>query len=158
MSRIILCGPSCGGKIFISEKLQNAGYKLEVSYTSRPIRKGEKHHKDYIFLSKDEFKCMIEDGEFFEWVEYNGNYYGTGKKQFKKSDIFVWETDGIEHLSPKERKESTIIYVNTPVKIRMNRMYKRGWKSEEIHKRIKTDIEKFKNFKNFDIEIQSFNE
>ena len=119
MSRIILCGPTASGKTYISEKLQKAGCKLEVSFTSRPIRKGEIDGKDYHFLTEDVFEEMINEGDFYEWVEYDGNYYGTGKENFKNSDIFVWESDGIEHLSQKERKETCVIFVNTPEIIRV---------------------------------------
>ena len=88
--RIILVGPTAAGKSYISEQLQKAGYILDVSYTSRPIRSGEINGKDYIFLSKNEFIDKMINGDFFEDVEYDGNYYGTGLFEFEEgSDVFV---------------------------------------------------------------------
>jgi len=153
--RIILVGPSAAGKTFMSEKFQQAGYKLEVSYTSRIPRKGEIDEVDYIFLSKHEFEKKIKNNEFYEYTEYNGNYYGTGLKEFYNADIFVWETEGVKKLNPEDRKNSLVIFINTNKNERINRMINRKWSLEYINKRLEIDDKKFNQFTDFDIEIQS---
>ncbi|MBO4331409.1 MAG: guanylate kinase, partial [Oscillospiraceae bacterium] len=40
-------------------------------------RRGEREGKDYIFVSHDRFREMIDGGELLEYAEYVGNYYGT---------------------------------------------------------------------------------
>ena len=48
-----------------------------VSHTTRPPRPGETQGTDYHFITKDEFLHLIESGEWAEWAEVHGNYYGT---------------------------------------------------------------------------------
>lgn len=70
-------------------------------------------------------------------------------------DIFVWETEGIKQLKNEDRKNTLIIFVNTPMDIRIKRMKERGWELYDIFKRLQIDRQKFKNFTNYDFEINS---
>ncbi len=76
---IIVSSPSGGGKgTLIKEVLKilpNIGYS--VSFTTRKMRDGEENGKDYFFVSKKQFKDLIEKGEFLEFAIVHGNYYGT---------------------------------------------------------------------------------
>jgi guanylate kinase len=158
--RVILCGPTCSGKNFIREKFSQKGYTHDVSYTSREPRPGEINGIDYKFISKKAFEEAIVRNEFYEYVEYNGNYYGTGLDEWYEADVFIMETDGIKHIKPEDRKESLVIYVNTPYDIRLKRMRTRGWSEEKILERVKVDQDKFghnylDHFSDFDIEISS---
>ncbi len=78
----MLSGPSGVGKTTICEKLLSARSDLRysISATSRPKRKVEKDGREYIFLTKEEFKKWIRQGFFVEYAEVYGNYYGTPKK------------------------------------------------------------------------------
>jgi len=154
--RLILCGPSASGKTFIREKLEKAGYISDVSYTSRNKRNGEEDGVHYNFVSKKEFEDKIENKEFYEYVQYDENYYGTGLKEFNESDIFIFETDGIKHLKENDRKKSVVIYVNTPENIRVRRMLEREWNLLKINERLETDRKKFEDFIDFDLEIKSY--
>jgi len=153
--RIILVGPAGAGKTFISNKFRTAGYKEEISYTSRPIRLGEINGIDYNFVSKEEFLDMISTDELYEWAKHGDYFYGTRNEDFYNSDIFVWETEGVSKLKPLDRANSIIIFVNTPMNIRVKRMKERGWDLYDIYKRLKTDRIKFKSFNDFDLEIHS---
>ena len=58
---------------------------FSISATSRAIRKGEVHGVDYFFITSDEFKHKIEEGDLLEWEEvYNGSYYGTLKSEVNR--------------------------------------------------------------------------
>jgi len=154
--RIILVGPSAAGKNYIRQKFVDKGFKGDVSYTSRSPREGEADGVDYNFISKDEFKVRITDNLFYEWVQYGDNYYGTGLFEWENADIFIMETDGISKILPIHRPECLIIFVNTPLyKVRIPRMEKRGWNDKKIIERSKIDAEKFRDFKDFDLEISS---
>jgi guanylate kinase len=154
--RIILVGPTCAGKNFIRDKFKEKGYQTDVSYTSRFPRNGEKNGVDYNFISKAEFKDKIEHGEFYEWVEYGGNFYGTGLKEWKWCDIFIMETDGIKHIKSEDRKNCLIIFINSPLyDVRIPRMKERGWDDDKIRERVKVDNDKFKDFTDYDVEIGS---
>jgi guanylate kinase len=80
---IILSSPSGGGKTTITklllERRSDVGYS--VSCTTRAPRNGERHERDYFFVSKSEFAARRERGEFAESAEVHGNWYGTLRSQ-----------------------------------------------------------------------------
>jgi guanylate kinase len=152
--RLILVGPAASGKNFLRSKLEKRGFKFDVSYTTRPMRPGEQDGIDYKYITNEVFAFMTQLGSFYEHVIHNGYGYGTGLKEWETSDCFIMETDGIKHIDPKSRKKTFIIYLNPSIKVRKDRMKnERGWTDEEIGERIKADRKKFKDFKDYDIEI-----
>ena len=82
---IIICSPSGGGKgTLIKEVLKivpNIGYS--VSFTTREMRVGEENGRDYFFVSREKFESLIDKGEFLEFAEVHGNFYGTSINQVK---------------------------------------------------------------------------
>lgn len=50
---------------------------FSVSFTTRPPREGEKDGVNYHFVTRKGFQERIDRGEFLEYAEYVGNYYGT---------------------------------------------------------------------------------
>ncbi len=84
----VIAGPSGSGKTTIYKRLlkEEPGINFSVSATTRPPRQGEVDGQDYHFLSREEFLRRREAGDFVEWAEVHGNYYGTcmtnsGKKR-----------------------------------------------------------------------------
>lgn len=75
----IVSAPSGAGKTSLCKELIDIfqGLRHSVSFTTRPARPGEVHGKDYFFVSTDEFNGMVQRGEFAEWAEVHGNFYGT---------------------------------------------------------------------------------
>jgi len=154
--RIILVGPSAAGKNFIREKFREKGFKVDVSWTTRPMREGEVQDFDYYFTSKEYFELLIKEEGFYEWVKYGDYYYGTEIEEWEKlSQVFIMETDGLSKIKPEDRPNCLIIYINTPFDVRLKRMRDRGWDDEKIFERQKIDQKKFKDFKDYDIEISS---
>lgn len=153
--RIILVGPSAAGKNFIREQFIKRGYTSDCSYTTRKPREGEHYGVDYNFISRDEFTLRIAQSAFYEHVQYNDNFYGTGMYEWNNYDIFIMETDGVKHIKFTDRPHCLIIYVNTPFDTRLKRMRERGWTDEKISERVKVDQSKFSNFKDYDLEISS---
>ena len=78
----IISGPSGVGKSTVLSALFRGRDDLyfSVSATTRALRPGEKHGVDYHFIEPDTFRQWIVDGEFLEYAEYVGNFYGTPKK------------------------------------------------------------------------------
>ena len=76
---IVVSAPSGGGKSSLCQRLLNWSPNLiySVSCTTRPPRGGEQSGQDYFFISRSDFEAKIASGEFLEYAEYNGNYYGT---------------------------------------------------------------------------------
>ena len=75
----IVSAPSGTGKTTLVEKLVQRipNLCLSRSYTSRAARAGEQDGVDYNFISRQRFEEMTAAGEFLEWADVFGNYYGT---------------------------------------------------------------------------------
>ena len=79
-SLVILSGPSGSGKGTVLRQLlahSPVPLTLATSACTRPPRPGEVDGLDYYFLSREEFEQKCNQGDFLEWVELFGNYYGT---------------------------------------------------------------------------------
>jgi guanylate kinase len=75
----VVSGPSGAGKGTVVQEVlkRKPDVVLSVSATTRPARPGEREGIDYRFISLPEFLGMSDRGEFLEWAEVYGNYYGT---------------------------------------------------------------------------------
>ena len=75
----IVSAPSGTGKTTLAERLVQTvpNLCLSRSYTSRGARPGEQDGVDYNFISRERFEEMARRGEFLEWADVFGNYYGT---------------------------------------------------------------------------------
>ncbi len=85
---VIISAPSGAGKTTIVKHLlqiRELNLAFSVSACTRPIRPGEVDGKDYYFLTVNQFKDKIDDGEFLEWEEvYKNNYYGTLRSEVSR--------------------------------------------------------------------------
>jgi len=75
----IVSAPSGAGKTTLVERLveQTPNLRMSRSYTSRSARPGEADGVDYNFVSREQFEAMAAAGEFLEWADVFGNFYGT---------------------------------------------------------------------------------
>jgi len=55
------------------------GLTISLSTTTRSPRPGEVDGKDYRFVTPEVFKREREQGQFLEWAEVHGHFYGTSK-------------------------------------------------------------------------------
>ena len=78
---VVISGPSGVGKGTLVRALlaRHSQLHLSVSATTRSARSGETDGVDYFFWTRDRFQAAIATGEFLEYAEYTGNYYGTPK-------------------------------------------------------------------------------
>ncbi len=79
----MVVAPSGAGKSTLVNALleQDASISLSISSTTRPPRPGERDGREYYFLTVEDFLVRRERGEFLEWAEIYGNYYGTSAKK-----------------------------------------------------------------------------
>ncbi len=137
---LILVGPSASGKTEVVKKLiSEHNMKKLVTYTSRSMRVGEVNHVDYHFLDKDEFEKRISEGFFLEYVEYNGNYYGTSYEGLDPDKVVILEPSGLKHYIKEAKDLIKICYITCDKEIRKQRMIKRGDVIESIKKRLIND-------------------
>lgn len=83
----LILGPSGSGKGTVLKALRehHPNFVFPISCTTREPRPGEKNGEVYYFVSKEEFKHRMEDGDFLEWAVVHGeNYYGTLKEEIVK--------------------------------------------------------------------------
>ena len=78
----VVAAPSGAGKTTLVRLLleQEPAVHLSISFTTRAPRPGEENGREYHFVAVDRFKSMISAGDFLEWAEVHGNYYGTSQK------------------------------------------------------------------------------
>jgi guanylate kinase len=76
---IILSSPSGAGKSTLARRLMawDPGLKFSVSATTRQPRPGEEHGREYFFMSEEEFKQQVAEGEMLEHAHVFGNFYGS---------------------------------------------------------------------------------
>jgi guanylate kinase len=84
---IIISGPSGVGKDTVLAKMKQSRRLLHyvVTATTRPQRPAEKNGLDYHFVSDEQFKRMIENGQLLEWANVYGNLYGVPKGQVQQA-------------------------------------------------------------------------
>lgn len=75
---IVVSGPTASGKSTLWRRLvQRPGVAFSVSATTRPPRAGETDGQDYFFITPEEFERRAGAGEFLEWAQVHGRFYGT---------------------------------------------------------------------------------
>jgi guanylate kinase len=81
----VIAAPSGGGKTSLTRALleREPGIRLSVSYTTRPLRRGEQDGIDYHFVSADRFAALKDGNEFLEHAHVHGNWYATSATWLK---------------------------------------------------------------------------
>ncbi len=131
--------------------MKNHNLTYSVSMTTRKMREGEVDGKDYYFVTKDEFLKQIDDGNFLEYAEFVGNYYGTPldkvnqKLDEGKEVVLEIEVEGALQVK-KKVPDCVMIFLVPPSKEELyNRLKNRGTEAEEIiQKRIEKANREFK--------------
>lgn len=155
----VFTGPSGTGKgTILSQVLkQDAILFLSVSATTRAPREGEIHGGHYYFLDKQTFEHKINNGEFLEYAQYVGNYYGTLEdpvnEQLKNGNdvILEIEVQGAMQIHEK-RPDAVMIFVAPPsIEELERRLVGRGTENpEKVAARMKTAEEELKQADKFD--------
>lgn len=120
----IFSAPSGSGKTTILkqifEKFPNL-FDFSVSATNRPARDGEIDGRDYYFLSDNQMKEKIANGDFLEWEQvYEGRYYGTLKSEldriWSEGKVVVFDVDvkGGINIKNMLKDEAFAIFIMPP--------------------------------------------
>lgn len=153
---ILISGPSgVGKKTILDEILNNKNLNIvySISATTRPKRPNEIHGKDYYFLSHNEFENGINQGDFLEYAEFCGNYYGTPKQKIfeqlnqGKNVLLEIETLGAKNIMQQFDKDKIIsVFLIPPsLEILKQRLINRGTETlETIDKRVKKASDELK--------------
>ncbi len=82
----VISAPSGAGKTTLVEALmaQDVNVTRAVTHTTRGAREGEENGVDYHFVTKDQFREMIQNQAFLEHAEVFDNLYGTSLAEVRK--------------------------------------------------------------------------
>ncbi len=159
-SILVVSGPSGSGKSTLMHEMMKRveSTYFSISTTTREVRAGEIEGKDYFFISKDEFKQGIEEGNFLEWARVHDNYYGTSLKPILKElnagKMVIFDIDVQGHKIAKEKFGNIItsVFVTTPsLEILKERLIQRGTdSSKSIEKRLNNAISEMTRIKEYD--------
>ncbi len=157
---MVISAPSGGGKTTVIHEILKTNddlFQYSISATTRKPRSHEQDGVDYYFISEDEFKKRIEAGEFIEWAQVHGHYYGTPKKPIDDAiasgKIIFLDIDvqgGLE-VKKKYGDDALLIFIMPPSIEELEKRL-RGRKTdsdEEIAKRlaaVPVEIEKSKYY------------
>ena len=119
---LVLSGPSGAGKsTIINAAADEIGeYYFSISTTTRAPREGEQHGREYFFVSKEEFEEDIKAGNFLEYAQVHGNYYGTSLKPVRealeagKLVIFDIDVQGHRLVRAKMNDITTSAFITPP--------------------------------------------
>lgn len=83
----IISAPSGSGKSTLVKRVLARDPRLvfSISYTTRAMRGAEKPGESYHHITVEEFRSRIAAGEFLEWAEVFGNYYGTHRSLWERA-------------------------------------------------------------------------
>ena len=138
---LVLSGPSGAGKSTIINAASGeiGEYYFSISTTTRAPRMGEENAKDYFFVSKESFEEDIKAGNFLEYAEVHGNYYGTSLKPVRdaldagKLVIFDIDVQGHRLVRSKMNDITTSAFITPPTLAELeNRLRARCTDSEDV--------------------------
>lgn len=139
---IIFSAPSGSGKTTIVRELLKLfpQFEFSISATSRLPRGEEKHGVDYYFLTNDEFRSRVANGEFVEWEEvYAGTCYGTLRSEMEriwaKGNIIIFDVDVMGGINLKRLfgdKACSIFIMPPSLEELERRLRGRGTDAEDV--------------------------
>ena len=156
---VILSSPSGVGKTTLTKKIQQKypNFKISVSHTTRIPRSNEVDGVDYHFVSKERFKKLIDQNQFYEYAKIFENYYGTLRKTVDEdiiSNDLIFDIDwqGTKQLSQFNNLKLIKIYLIPDSKEELKkRLIKRDQNTkEEVDKRYKSFNEDVKHWNDYD--------
>ena len=165
---VILSSPSGAGKTSIARALveENKNFLFSVSATTRKSRPGEVNGREYHFLTIDEFREKINDGQFLEHAKVFGNLYGTPLEPVMESindgKDLIFDVDwqgGKQIRSSSLSKFVVSIFILPPsIKALQERLMKRAQDSSETVKdRMTKSIGEIMHWKEYDYVIVNNN-
>ncbi|MFO0752479.1 MAG: guanylate kinase [Thermodesulfovibrionales bacterium] len=161
-SLFVVSAPSGAGKTSLCQKLCETvpDIRHSVSYTTRAPRPGEVDGLHYHFVPEEEFRAMIGRGEFIEWAEVFGNWYGTSRRRIE--EMMEKGTDVILDIDVQGAKQirerfpgGLLIFILPPSLPALRaRLTGRGSDTEEvIGRRLAKALDEMREYKCYDYVI-----
>lgn len=139
----------------ILRTVPNIGYS--VSFTTRERRVGEENGRHYYFVSEERFKELIAQGEFLEYAEVHGNFYGTSIKQVNgeielgRDIILELDVQGAESILKKLPEAVSIFILPPSFEVLKMRLTNRATeKKKDLDLRLENSHDEVKRYKEFE--------
>jgi guanylate kinase len=161
----IISAPSGSGKSTLVSRLlqRDTRLRFSVSYTTRKVRGREKPGESYIYIGRPEFEDRIERGEFLEYAEVFGNYYGTNRKVLEQAEqegkdvVLDIDVQGARQLKDKVPNAVSIFVLAPSRDILEQRLQARSEDSPEtIQRRLRDAAEEIRNYKQYDYVLVNY--
>lgn len=137
---LIVSGPSGCGKStvlgIVFSKIEK--HYFSISATTRKPRQGEKDGVNYYFIDVKTFEKMIENGEFLEYAQFVGNYYGTPLKPIYEhamagDTVFLdIETQGFMQVKKKIPEAVSVFIAPPSLDVLEKRLRGRGTETDDV--------------------------
>ncbi len=155
---IVISGFSGVGKGTVVKRLvQDYGYSLSISATTRAPREGEVDGREYYFKTKEDFMNLIDYNGFIEWAVYVENYYGTPRafveKELAAGHNVILEIEVQGAMNIKEQyPDAILIFLTAPSAAELrNRLDGRGTEEAAvIEKRMQRAVEESANMESYE--------
>ena len=156
----VLSGPSGCGKDTVIKclKMIRDDIFLSVSCTTRAPRENEREGVDYYYITADQFREMIENGEILEYNYYAGNYYGTSRQELDrglaegKIMVLVIDVNGAHNVR-KLYPDATLVFLLPPsIDALRQRIAGRGV-TNDVEERMKIAIAEIADAGSFDYRL-----
>lgn len=155
---IVISGFSGVGKGTVVKRLvQDYGYSLSISATTRAPREGEIDGREYYFKTKEDFMNLIDYNGFIEWAVYVENYYGTPRafveKELAAGHNVILEIEVQGAMNIKEQyPDAILIFLTAPSAAELrNRLVGRGTEEAAvIEKRMQRAVEESANMESYE--------
>lgn len=155
----IISAPSGAGKTSLVKKLVSKldALIVSVSHTTRQMRDGEIHGKDYFFVSVEEFKQMRDSGGFLECAQVFDNFYGTAQTTVEtnlaqgKDVILEIDWQGAQQVRKLMPQCQSIFILPPSIEVLQQRLEKRGKDNAEIiARRMRDAVTEMSHYNEFD--------
>ncbi len=110
----IVSAPSGAGKTTLVKRLMKLipDIRLSVSCTTRGARPGEIPGQDYHFVGERKFELMRDRGDFAEWANVHGSFYGTPwrplERHLRNGDDVLLDIDVVGCRKIKSRYSNAV--------------------------------------------------
>ena len=139
-SLFVIAAPSGAGKSSLVKALleKEPAMRLSISTTTRPPRPGEEHGREYFFSSKEDFLQRQVAGEFLEYAEVHGNFYGTSRlaleEQIQAGKDVLLEIDwqGAQQIRRYFPQTVSVFILPPSMAALEERLRKRGQDTEDV--------------------------
>ena len=158
----IVSAPSGSGKSTLVREVMSIVPELEfsISYTTRKPRGSEQNGREYCFVPREEFENMVAKGEFLEYANVFGDYYGTARSVLEKAkargkdlllDIDVQGAAQVKEKMP----EAVSIFILPPSRTELERRLRwrsegEGTRPEVITRRLAAAAREIENYPKYD--------